>query len=133
MSRIISLVYTLIIVGILLWVFISYIVPHVADSLVSLTNNIPSYISALQNEIMTKLNNFHLLDESVIDVESIIQKSLTQIQNLINMFISNLLNFTIGITNFFVNLFLGIVIAMYILLSKEKLILQFKKFICFVK
>ena len=45
------------------------------------------------------------------------------------MFISNLLNFTIGITNFFVNLFLGIVIAMYILLSKEKLILQFKKFI----
>ena len=100
-----------------------------ADSLVSLTNNIPSYISALQNEIMTKLNNFHLLDESVIDVESIIQKSLTQIQNLINMFISNLLNFTIGITNFFVNLFLGIVIAMYILLSKEKLILQFKKFI----
>ena len=129
MSRIISLVYTLIIVGILLWVFISYIVPHVADSLVSLTNNIPSYISALQNEIMTKLNNFHLLDESVIDVESIIQKSLTQIQNLINMFISNLLNFTIGITNFFVNLFLGIVIAMYILLSKEKLILQFKKFI----
>ena len=129
MSRVISLIYTLIIVAILFWIFISYIVPQLADSLLSLTNNIPSYISALQNEIMTKLNNFHLLDESVIDVESIIQKSLTQIQNLINMFISNLLNFTIGITNFFVNLFLGIVIAMYILLSKEKLILQFKKFI----
>ena len=28
----------------------------------------------------------------------------------INMFISNLLNFTFGITNFFVNLFLGIII-----------------------
>ena len=67
-------------VVLLLWIFISYIVPHVADSLVSLTNNIPSYISALQNEIMTKLNNFHLLDESVIDVESIIQKSLTSLK-----------------------------------------------------
>ena len=43
------------------------------------------------------------------------------------MFISNLLNFTFGITNFFVNLFLGIIIAMYILLGKEKLIHQFKK------
>lgn len=56
-----------------------------------------------------------------------LQKSISYIGNLINMFISNLLNFTFGITNFFVNLFLGIIIAMYTLLGKEKLIHQFKK------
>lgn len=100
MSRVISLIYTLIIVAILFWIFISYIVPQLADSLLSLTNNIPNYINTLQNEIMTKLNDFHALDNTGFNVQSLIQKSLTQIQNFINMFISNLLNFTIGITNF---------------------------------
>src|SRR5574344_354857 len=92
MSRVISLRYTLIIVAILFWIFISYIVPQLADSLLSLTNNIPNYINTLQNEIMTKLNDFHALDNTGFNVQSLIQKSLTQIQNFINMFISNLLN-----------------------------------------
>ena len=129
MSRVISLVYTLIIIVVLSWIFISYIVPQLADSLRSLTNDIPSYISGLQNQIIIKLRDFHMLDNTVFDVQAMIKKSLTYIENFINMFISNLFNFTIGITNFFMNLFLGIVISMYILLSKEKLIYQFKKLI----
>ena len=129
MSRVISLVYTLIIIVVLSWIFISYIVPQLADSLRSLTNDIPSYISGLQNQIIIKLRDFHMLDNTVFDVQAMIKKSLTYIENFINMFISNLFNFTIGITNFFMNLFLGIVIYMYILLSKEKLSHQFKKLI----
>lgn len=129
MSRVISLVYTLIIIVVLSWIFISYIVPQLADSLRSLTNDIPSYISGLQNQIIIKLRDFHMLDNTVFDVQAMIKKSLTYIENFINMFISNLFNFTIGITNLFMNLFLGIVISMYILLSKEKLIHQFKKLI----
>ena len=85
MSRVISLIYTLIIVAILFWIFISYIVPQLADSLLSLTNNIPNYINTLQNEIMTKLNDFHALDNTGFNVQSLIQKSLTQIQNFINI------------------------------------------------
>ena len=129
MSRVISLVYTLIIIVVLSWIFISYIVPQLADSLRSLTNDIPSYISGLQNQIIIKLRDFHMLDNTVFDVQAMIKKSLTYIENFINVFISNLFNFTIGITNFFMNLFLGIVISMYILLSKEKLSHQFKKLI----
>ncbi|XAM50687.1 hypothetical protein TVTCOM_07920 [Terrisporobacter vanillatitrophus] len=129
MPRVISLVCTLVIVVILMWVFISYIVPQLADSLRALTNDIPNYISSLQNEIMSKVNNLDMLKNTSFDIQSMIQKFLTFVQNFINMFISNIFNFTIGITNFFVNLFLGIIISMYILLSKEKLILQFKKLI----
>lgn len=128
-SRAISLVSTLVIVIVLMWVFISYIVPHLADSLSTLTNGIPSYISSLQNEIMSKINDLEMLKNTSFDIQSMIQKFLTFVQNFINMFISNIFNFTIGITNFFMNLFLGIIISIYILLSKEKLILQFKKLI----
>ena len=128
-ARVIALIYTLVIITILMWIFISYVVPQLTNSLTSLTNNIPSYLSTLQNEIMSKLNEFHLLNNSTFDIQEIIQKSLEQVKNVTNMFVSNLLNFTIGITNFFVNLFLGIVISMYTLLSKERLSLHFKKFI----
>ncbi|KHS58098.1 hypothetical protein QX51_04860 [Terrisporobacter othiniensis] len=129
MSRIISLVCTIVIVVILMWIFISYIVPQLADSLRSLTNDIPKYISGLQNEIMNKVDQLDMLKNTSFDIQAMIQKLLSFVQNFINMFISNVFNFTIGITNFFMNLFLGIIISMYILLSKEKLILQFKKLI----
>lgn len=129
MSRIISLVCTIVIVVILMWIFISYIVPQLADSLRSLTNDIPKYISGLQNEIMNKVDQLDMLKNTSFDIQAMIQKFLSFVQNFINMFISNVFNFTIGITNFFMNLFLGIIISVYILLSKEKLILQFKKLI----
>ena len=129
MSRVISLICTLVIVVILIWIFISYIVPQLADSLRSLTNDIPNYISSLQNEIMNKVDKLEMLKNTSFDIQSMIQKFLAFVENIINMFISNVFNFTIGITNFFMNLFLGIIISMYILLSKEKLILQFKKLI----
>lgn len=129
MSRVISLILTLIIVVILIWIFISYIVPQLANSLRVLTNDIPGYINSLQNEIMNRVGKLDMLKNTYFDIQSMIEKFLTFVENFINMFISNIFNFTIGITNFFVNLFLGIIVSMYILLSKEKLILQFKKFI----
>lgn len=129
MSRIISLVYTLIIVALILWIFISYIIPQLADSLRSLTNDVPGYINSLQSQIINKVDHLDALKNTSFDIQSMIHKFLAFIENFINMFISNVFNFTISITNFFMNLFLGIIISMYILLSKEKLILQFKKLI----
>ena len=88
----------------------------------------PKYIIIVSAHYVTKnLSNLDILKNVEFDISSMLQKSISYIGNLINMFISNLLNFTFGITNFFVNLFLGIIIAMYILLGKEKLIHQFKK------
>lgn len=129
LTRAISLICTLIIVGILIWIFISYIVPQLADSLRALTNDIPNYISSLQSEIMNKVDSLDILKNTAFDIQGLIQRFLAFVENFINMFISNVFNFTISITNFFLNLFLGIIISMYILLSKERLILQFKKLI----
>lgn len=127
LSRIIALISTIIIVVILIAAFINFIVPQLIESIKSLTENIPNYIISLQNYVTTNLRNLDILKNVEFDIPSMIQKSISYIGNLINMFISNLLNFTFGITNFFVNLFLGIIIAIYILLGKEKLIHQFKK------
>lgn len=129
MSRIIALVSTLIIVTIIIGAFINYIVPHLVDSLITLTNSIPEYIKQLQSYITNNLSQLDLNKYLNIDIPSLTQKALLYISNITNMLVSNLFNFTLGITNFFVNLFLALIICVYILLSKEKLSLQFKKVI----
>ena len=108
LSRIIALVSTIIIVVIIIAAFINFIVPQLIESIKSLTENIPNYIISLQNYVTTSLSNLDILKNVELDISSMLQKSISYIGNLINMFISNLLNFTFGITSFFVNLFLGI-------------------------
>ncbi|MBO3443872.1 AI-2E family transporter [Clostridium sp. CCUG 7971] len=129
MSRVIALISALTIVSVLIGAFINYIVPQLLDSLITLTDGIPDYIKSLQNYITENLNKLDVIKYLNTDIPSLIQKGLLYISNITNMIISNLFNFTLGITNFFVNLFLAVIIAIYILLSKEKLILQFKKLI----
>lgn len=129
LPRIAALVTTLIIVSIIIEVFINYVAPQLIDSISTLANSIPEYINSIQNFIIEKINNLNIEEEIKIDIPLMIQKSMSYIGNLINIFISNLFNFTLGITNFFINFFLGIIIAVYILLSKEKLSSQFKKVI----
>ena len=129
LSRVISLVITIISITIVIALFINYIAPQLIDSITTLANTIPEYINLVQNFIMERIDNLNIENNIKINIPLMIQRSMSYIGNLINMFISNLFNFTLGITNFFINFFLGIIIAVYILLSKEKLLSQFKKMI----
>ncbi len=129
LSRIIALVVTIVIVFIVINLIMKFIMPQLIQSIKTLTENIPNYIVSLEKYATTNLNKLDVLKNIDFDISSLIQQSISYIGNLINMFVSNLLNFTFGITNFFVNLFLGMIIAIYILLGKEKLVRQFKKLI----
>lgn len=129
LSRPIALISTLIIFTGVIITFINYVAPQLIESIRTLANSIPEYISSVQNLVMDTLEKLNISNEMAIDIPSSIEKYMSYIGNLLNMFISNLFNLTIGITNFFINFFLGIIIAIYILLSKEKLNLQFRKII----
>ncbi|SCH69215.1 MULTISPECIES: AI-2E family transporter [unclassified Romboutsia] len=129
LSRTIALALTLILICLVIAAFINYIAPQLIESVTTLTNSIPDYISSVQSFIMEKSDKLNIFNDIKIDIPSMVQKSMSYIGNLMNMFISNLFNFTLGITNLFINFFLGIIIAMYILLTKDTLALQFKKVI----
>ncbi len=126
-SRVISLVSTFIIVVILIIAFMNYVVPQLMDSIKTLTNGIPDYLISLQSYITDKISHLDIIKDLKLDIPSTIQKVLLSVGNITNMVVSNLFNFTVGVTNFFMNLFLGIIISVYILLNKEKLSRQFKK------
>lgn len=127
LSRIISLIITIIIATILIATFINYIVPQLIESIKNLTESIPEYITSLQNYVTTKLGQLDIIKNIKFDVNDVIEKFVLYVANLMNKLISNLLNVTFSITSFFINLFLGIIIAIYILLGKERLANQFKK------
>jgi predicted PurR-regulated permease PerM len=127
LSRIISLIITIIIATILIATFINYIVPQLIESIKNLTESIPEYITSLQNYVTTKLGQLDIIKNIKFDVNDVIEKFVLYVANFMNKLISNLLNVTFSITNFFINLFLGIIIAIYILLGKERLAYQFKK------
>ena len=127
LSRIISLIITIIIATILIATFINYIVPQLIESIKNLTESIPEYITSLQNYVTTKLGQLDIIKNIKFDVNDVIEKFVLYVANFMNKLISNLLNVTFSITSFFINLFLGIIIAIYILLGKERLAYQFKK------
>ena len=127
LSRIISLIITIIIATILIATFINYIVPQLIESIKNLTESIPEYITSLQNYVTTKLGQLDIIKNIKFDVNDVIEKFVLYVANFMNKLISNLLNVTFSITSFFINLFLGIIIAIYILLGKERLANQFKK------
>lgn len=127
LSRIISLIITIIIATILIATFINYIVPQLIESIKNLTESIPEYITSLQNYATTKLGQLDIIKNIKFDVNDVIEKFVLYVANFMNKLISNLLNVTFSITSFFINLFLGIIIAIYILLGKERLAYQFKK------
>ena len=127
LSRIISLIITIIIVTLLIATFINYIVPQLIESIKNLTESIPEYITSLQNYATTKLGQLDIIKNIKFDVNDVIEKFVLYVANFMNKLIYNLLNVTFSITSFFINLFLGIIIAIYILLGKERLANQFKK------
>lgn len=108
--------------------FILYIVvPQVVDSIVSLASALPAYIESSQEAITVWMSKLEISD----DVMNQIMNYSTQIQDTALNIVSNLLpaiiSTTKGITTSIANIFMAFVIAVYLLISKEKLCLQCRR------
>lgn len=105
----------------------SFIIPQLAESIKTLVNNFPSYIKSLESFANTTLNKFGISA----DLNETITSYLTDFSDMIMKFLGNsvpkifetTMNFTSGI----VNTFLGFIIGIYMLSSKESLLLNSKR------
>ncbi|MGM9975192.1 MAG: AI-2E family transporter [Clostridiaceae bacterium] len=129
LARPIALVITIILIfGILTGIFV-YVVPQLVSSGNTLVSNMDYYAESL-NDFMSKyMGSAEILNE-------LWQKVIDMGENLVSLvgkFAGNILDqvlgITISITTVIFNIFMGFLIAIYILLSKEKLNIQSKKLI----
>ena len=128
LSRILSLLITLVIFFVLMNSFVSFVIPQLGKSTSSLINNVPKYINSLESYVSNYFTNINIPSSIHNNILFGLDKASTFIIKFANYFVSNILEFTVMITSAITNFIIGFIIAIYIILSKEKLLLQCKKF-----
>lgn len=126
-ARILSLLLTLIILFVLISSFVNFVIPQLVKSTSSLVSGVPQYIDTLQYYATNYFSHIKLSDSMHTNILSGMEKLSNFVVKFANYFISNILGITFSITSAITNFLIGFIIAIYILLSKEKLLIQCKK------
>lgn len=132
--RPLSIVLTIVSVVGLIAAIIIFVVPQLISSGSTLVNNVPGYIDSLEHIIGGYTENTKVLESLYNEVISAGKEIVTFVGTLTTSLLSELLDITVGITSTIVNFVIAFIVSIYILLSKEKLILQIKKLLyAFIK
>lgn len=127
-KRISSVFISLIIILIIIYILIIIIVPEISRSIVTIASNFPSYIFTLEQTSKNIFDYLGLDFPNINDLAINWQDIETNIIKFVNSgsstFFNTTLNVTSSIFSALVNTFLGFVFALYMLFSKEKLIIN---------
>ncbi|MGH4050053.1 MAG: AI-2E family transporter [Clostridium sp.] len=126
----ISIIYT-IFIGIILSLII-LVTPNVIKSAVDLFNNIPQYANIAYSWSISFLSESELLNK--FNITTYLKNYLSTFNEDITTYFTPGLQIIIdnlmGLSSLFIKLMSGIVISIYLLIDKEAIILNLKKFIC---
>ena len=106
---------------------ILFIIPQLVESGSTLVRNIPNYVTKLEIFIAENFRGAEVFDELWNQILSMGENIIKIVGQITGGLFSQVVNITVGVTSTIINFFMGILIAIYILLSKEKLSLQSKK------
>ena len=118
-------------ITLILALIIGLIAPQLISVFATIFATLPELFEMVENWILNYESIFPQFAELIQEVDIDWQDLSSQVLNVVNNFGSNLVETmvsTIGsVFGFIVNLFLAFIISIYILLSKEKLVAQFKR------
>ncbi len=107
------------------------IVPHVAQSIVDLADQMPNYAKTLETKLKDIFENNPTLTNYIsaefTQLSNILDKIADQIAPVIGSVSMGLIGVVSSVLVTLKNLLIGFMIAIYLLFSKERLIAQFKK------
>ena len=108
---------------------ILFIIPQLAQSVSTLVSVVPSYLTSLEVLVNKYISSSDLINKITSEI-MVAWKDLAKIgSTVLGTSLSGLLTMTLGFTSGVVNFMLSLVLAIYMLSSKEKLLVQIKKFI----
>lgn len=127
MKRGVCLALSLLLILLAITALLFFIGPQIAESAKMLSGNIPSYIAYLQRLTNDVLAYFDLtaadLGSFAINWNALFTKTADFLANVS----PSVVTFASGFTSAVFNFFMGIIFAVYLLVGKEKLILDFKR------
>lgn len=129
-KRVISVIIIFLLAALVIFLIGSFVLPQLTQSISMLATNIPSYISSLQSITIDLIQKFNLDKETLSSISNVFstwENISSQVANILGQLVSNLLNLSVSLTSRILNVILSIVVSIYALSGKEKLMLQFKK------
>lgn len=119
-KRLLSLLITYLIASLFIYVFTKFVFPQLADSLIGLINNIPSYVNNLSDIFDSSSKNIHLNDQYL----DLATEKWNEFLNYIVAFTTGLIPLIGNTLKTFAssvfNIIIGIIVSIYLLIDKEK-------------
>lgn len=126
---VLSLAFFILIIGILLII----VIPEISNSIQMLANSIPSSLNRLQEWVNDLCKQNETINSFIsglsIDWNMISTSLMSFLKNDAANFVGSIMNMLTSVVSIVVNVFLGIVLAIYTLMRKEKLSSDLKKLI----
>jgi len=126
-KRVISSVLTLILALAAFVAFVAMTLPQLTESVIKLINILPDYLTIaeqISDDLLTRLN----IDKSVIGILTQYSEELfNTVINLASQYLPEILNYSIKIGSGILKFVIGLAVALYIMIDKERFIKQFKK------
>ena len=134
--RILALLSTYAIFLLLLSGVMAYLVPQLVKSITSLINDVPEYYKSFLNTVNHYIDDHpgisEFYQEHQDQISSGIQNALGAITNHMSAFLPRIASITLQVGTGMLQFFIGMIISIYFLLGKDRIIAQCKKFLTFV-
>lgn len=131
--RPISIVLSILILFAVIFFVIFLVIPSLMDTISSIKTYIPGIATNTQNWIYEMLNNYPEVNNMItnidIDWNNIDKETMNLLQSWVTTILSSSVSILVSIFSGLTNFVIGLIFAVYILLQKEKLGVQFKKLI----
>lgn len=106
-----------------------FLVPQINESIITLRETLPKYMSNLENTVLNIATKFNVSNEILNQVLLWFDEISSYLGSLVLDILPKIFNFTMGVANKTINFFIGFVMSFYMLSSKEGIILGLKRFI----
>ncbi|XZI54246.1 AI-2E family transporter [Clostridium perfringens] len=130
MKRSFSITLTFLFFILAITLFILFVIPQLLSSISTLMNSIPEYLSQFEKFLeVNAINNSQsqvMMQDIINELLNMWKEILKVTSQIVGTSLGYLLDFTLGITYGVINFFLALILAIYMLASKEILISQLK-------
>ena len=127
LRRTISILLTLLVVILLFTVIVRYVGPQLTDSVMLLGRQMPGYMNEVQKWVTDISQNVELPAEVATKLTTYFNDALQWLLNFLTDFVPKLIGGVVGFASSLINVFMGLVFALYMLFNKEKMVRGVKK------
>ncbi len=131
--RLINIFFSYILISFILSIAFKLLVPAIIDTLNTLINEIPNYISMLNTFLNKYISQAQVFENVIPHLQNNLYSILTRLLDLFSKVSSDLFIYIFSITSLLFNIIMGIILSIYMLYDKEKIAISSKKLLyaCF--